>query len=77
MSVRLDLYRLALREKMSQIDSLCEAADELTVSIKEFLIRSEGDKQAALPAFCREMSEKIGALEGRISAAAQHPARET
>ena len=76
MSVRLDLYRLALSEKMRLIDSLCEAADELTLGIKEYLIRSEEDKHAALPAFCDQLSEKIGALEGMISAAAQQPQRE-
>lgn len=76
LSVRLDLYRLALSEKMHTIDNLCEAADELTVSIKEFLICSESEKHNSLSAFCQEMSEKIGALEGQISAASQHPARE-
>ena len=71
MQVRLDLYRMALTEKTELIRSLCEAADDLTMGIKEYLIRDEDSQHALLSAFCRELSEKIGALEGRISAAQQ------
>jgi len=74
MNVRMDLYRLALNEKLQLIDGLCEAADELTIGIKEFLILNEEEKRRSLPGFCTQMQEKIGALESRISAAGQQSA---
>lgn len=73
MNVRMDLYRLALNEKMHLIDNLCGAADELTVGIKEFLVLNEEEKRRSLPGFCAQMQEKIGALEGCVSAAGQQP----
>lgn len=74
MNVRMDLYRLALNEKLHMIDRLCEAADELTIGLKEFLILTEEEKHRSLPGFCAQMQEKIGALESRISAAGQQSA---
>jgi len=70
MNVRLDLYRMALSEKTRINEELCAAADRLTVGIKEYLVLSDEEKHANLPTFCAEMSERIGALEGRISEAA-------
>lgn len=46
------------------------AADDLTVSLKEFLILPEDEKHRSLAAFCEEVKEKIGALEGCVTAAA-------
>ena len=71
LNVRIDLYRLALGEKMRLIDNLCETADELTVGLKDFLILGEENQRLSLPAFCTDMREKLGALEGSISAAQQ------
>ena len=73
LNVRLDLYRLALGEKLRLIDSLCETADELTIGLKEFLVMSEENQRLSLPAFCRDMQEKLGALEGSVCAASQQP----
>ncbi len=73
MNVRMDLYRLALNEKNQAIERMSRAADELTIGLKEFLILSDEEKRRALPGFCIDMHEKIGALEGSISAAAQRP----
>ena len=69
MNVRMDLYRLALSERIHEIEQLRLAADDLTVSVKEFLILPEDEKLRSLSAFCEEMKEKIGALEGCVSAA--------
>lgn len=69
MNVKIDLYRLALGEKEEKLRALCDAADELTVRIKEYLILSEIEKQAQSDGFCRLMSECIGQLEGAVSAA--------
>ncbi len=69
MNVKLDLYRLALSEKEEKLTALCDAADELTVRIKEYLILSDVEKQAQADGFCRVMSECIGQLEGAVSAA--------
>ncbi|MBQ2956108.1 MAG: hypothetical protein IJE08_06580 [Clostridia bacterium] len=69
LSVRLDLYRLALSEKTAAISALCAAADNLTVGLKDFLIRPEEEQKRLLSSFTREMTEKLGALEGCISAA--------
>ncbi len=74
MNVRMDLYRLALNEKLQLIDGLCEAADELTIGLKEFLVLTEEEKRCSLPGFCAQMQEKIGALESRISDAGQQNA---
>lgn len=68
MNVRLDLYRLALTEKQQRLQELCEAADELTVDIKKFLICSEEEKLKGIGEFCERMSGRIGFLEGKISA---------
>ena len=67
MNVRLDLYRLALSEKTGALASLCESADELTLFLKEYLIRPEEERQRALIEFCDCLREKIGALESRIT----------
>ena len=69
MNVRMDLYRLALNERIHEIEQLRLAADDLTVSVKEFLILPEDEKLRSLSAFCEEMKEKIGALEGCVTAA--------
>ena len=69
MHVRLDLYRLALDEKRRVIEGLCEAADQLTVGIKEFLVRSTEEKKETLNSFCEQLAEHLGLLEGRITAA--------
>ena len=71
MNVRMDLYRLALTERIREIEQLRLAADDLTVSLKEFLILPEDERIRSLSAFCEEMKEKIGALEGCVTAAAQ------
>lgn len=70
MNVRMDLYRLALSEKTRLIGDICSAADRLTMGIKEYLILSDAEKHANLPSFCAEISERIGGLEGCLSAAA-------
>ena len=44
------LYRLTLGEKAQTVVQLCEAADELTVGLKEFLILPEEEKGAYGPA---------------------------
>ena len=64
LNVRLDLYRLALSEKAQMVEALCEAAEELTLGIKEYLVRDEVQRHERLEAFCELMREKIGALEG-------------
>ncbi len=69
MNVRLDLYRLALHEKTAALGALCEAADELTLKVKEYLIRSEEEQKKELPAFLSRMRDSLGALEGQIDAA--------
>ena len=74
LNVRIDLYRLALSEKMRLIDNLCETADELTVGLKEFLVMNEENQRLSLPGFCRNMREKLGALEGSVCAASQQRA---
>jgi hypothetical protein len=70
MNVRMDLYRLALSERIREIEQMRLAADDLTVSLKEFLILPEDEKHRSLAAFCEEVKEKIGALEGCVTAAA-------
>ena len=70
MNVRMDLYRLALNERLHQIEQLRLAADDLTVGVKEFLILPDDEKIRSLSAFCEEMKEKIGALEGCVTASA-------
>ncbi len=67
--VQLDLYRLALREREERLSALCDAADELTVCIKEYLILGESQKQTQMNEFCTQMSEHIGKFEGAVSAA--------
>ncbi len=64
LNVRLDLYRLALSEKTQMVEALCEAAEELTLGMKEYLVQSESQRHEHLNAFCELMREKIGALEG-------------
>ena len=64
--VRLELYRLALDESRQANEKLCEAADQLTLGIKEFLVLEPEARTERLDGFCREMSEKIGLLESRI-----------
>lgn len=73
MHVRMDLYRLALDEKTRLVQELSEAADRLTVGVKEFLVRSPEEKEKALPAFCEQLAENLGTLEGKITAAENHP----
>ena len=74
MNVRLDLYRLALGEKMRLIDNLCETADELTMGLKDFLVLDEENQRQSLPGFCADMREKLGAFESSVSAAQQQNA---
>lgn len=69
MNVRLDLYRLALDEKTRAIEGLCEAADRLTVGVKEYLVKSAEEKRETLTAFCEQLAGNLGLLEGRITAA--------
>jgi hypothetical protein len=69
LSVKLDLYRLALSEKDEKLTALCNAADELTVRIKEYLILSDLERQAQTDHFCRIMSECVGKIEGAVSTA--------
>lgn len=69
MNVRLDLYRLALSEKNRLLGALCEAADELTVLLKEFLITGDQQKISGMQRFCEQLSQQVGCLEGAISAA--------
>jgi len=64
LNVRLDLYRLALSEKTQMVEALCEAADELTLGIKEYLVQDAGKRHEQMDEFCESMREKIGALEG-------------
>ena len=64
LNVRLDLYRLALSEKTQMVEALCEAAEELTIGIKEYLVQNEVRRHERLEEFCELMREKIGALEG-------------
>ena len=54
-----------------EIEQLRLAADDLTVSLKEFLILPEDEKHRSLAAFCEETKEKIGALESCVTASAQ------
>ncbi len=67
--VRIDLYRLALSEREEKLSALCDAADELTVCIKEYLILGTDKMQKQVNEFCTQMSEHIGRLEGAVSAA--------
>lgn len=67
LNVRLDLYRLALGEKTRQMEALCEAADALTVGIKEYLILEDVQRHEQMNEFCETMREKIGTLESRIT----------
>ena len=60
----------ALSERIREIEQMRLAADDLTVSLKEFLILPEDEKHRSLAAFCEEVKEKIGALEGCVTAAA-------
>lgn len=69
LNVRLDLYRLALTEKTRLIEALCLAADDLTLSMKEYLVQDEMHRHERMDEFCEKMREKIGTLEGRISEA--------
>ena len=69
MTVKLDLYRMALSEKEEKLAALCDAADCLTMCIKEFLVLSEVEKHAQTDSFCTAVSECIGSLEGAVSAA--------
>jgi len=66
--VRVEVYQLAMSERMRMIEELCEAADELTIGIKEYLVQDERSRRERLEPFCETMRERIGALEGRITA---------
>ncbi len=63
MSVRLDLYRMALEEQRQHSAQLSETAQALITEVKEFLVMDEGRKSERLPEFCGTMADKIGALE--------------
>lgn len=69
MAVRLDLYRLALTDRARLMRQFCETADELSGVIKDFLIADHDSRTEKLDAFCDQLSERLGQLEGCVTAA--------
>ena len=67
MAVRLDLYRLALTDQTRALRSFCETADELSGVIKDFLIADRKERAERLDAFCDQLSERLGQLEGCVT----------
>ena len=67
MAVRLDLYRLALTDQTRALRSFCETADELSGIIKDFLIADRKERAERLDAFCDQLSERLGQLEGCVT----------
>lgn len=67
MAVRLDLYRLALTDQARAARSLCETADELSGVIKDFLVADRNERAEKLNAFCDQLSERLGQLEGCVT----------
>ncbi len=68
MAVKLDLYRLALTDRTRLMRQFCETADELSGFIKEFLIADHEERTQRLDAFCDQLSERLGQLEGCVTA---------
>ena len=73
MAVRLDLYRLALTDQTRALRSFCETADELSGVIKDFLIADRNERAERLDAFCDQLSERLGQLEGCVTQARAVP----
>ena len=73
MAVRLDLYRLALTDQTRALHSFCETADELAGVIRDFLIADRNERADRLDAFCDQLSERLGRLEGCVTQARAVP----
>jgi len=62
----LTAYLLREREGVNY-GELGMAASELIAPVKDFLAMDEGGRVGALEGFCREMTERIGALEACLT----------
>lgn len=69
MNVRLDLYRLALTDRTRLARALCETADELAATVKDFLVADRQTRVDRLDAFCDALTERLGRLEGCVTEA--------
>jgi hypothetical protein len=67
LSVRLDLYRMALDDKQRALTLICAAAEEIIGPIKEFLGQTDSVRRERLPDFCGELAATIGALEEQLA----------
>ncbi len=63
MNVRLDLYRLALTDRTRLMRQFCEAADEFSSVIKEYLVCDRQTRAERLDAFCDQLAARLGGLE--------------
>ncbi len=63
MNVRLDLYRLALTDRTRLMRQFCEAADEFSTVVKEYLVCDRQTRADRLDAFCDQLSARLGNLE--------------
>ena len=75
MNVRMDLYRLTLAEQADAMRALCEAAEELSLTVKEFLVTPAEQQPAALPGLSDRLTEQVGRLESAASRAQPGGAR--
>lgn len=66
MSVRLDMYKLALEDHKRRLDDLHTASEKLVGDIKEFLGQPQQARGAQLDAFCDRLTENLGQLEEAI-----------
>ena len=71
LSVKLDLYRLALDEQRRAQSLLSESAGELLSPIKAFLGMPAPERAASLDSFLETLSARIGGLEAHIQR--EHP----
>ena len=63
LNVRLDLCRLNLAEQAETIRRLRDAAHEVEVTVKDFVLQSPQDRAEHLAAFCDSLVQRLGALE--------------
>lgn len=63
LNVRLDLCRLNLAEQAETIRRMRDAAHEVEVTVKDFVLQSPQDRAEHLAAFCDSLVQRLGALE--------------
>ena len=63
LNVRLDLCRLNLAEQAETIRRMRDAAHEVELAVKEFVLQSPQSRVEQLSAFCNSLVQRLGALE--------------